>query len=362
MTSNRITKIFISKETTILQALKKMDELSVRLLLVMEVDNFVNLISIGDLQRAIIKNYSLDTPVTKIFREKIKVARKGDDPEKIKTEMLKNKTECMPILDDEKKLVNVIFWDDLFKENKRNQDKIDLPVIIMAGGKGTRMKPITNIIPKPLIPLDEKTIAEHIIENFQEIGCNKFFFSVNYKAEMIEDYFHKIEKNYEVEFFREEKPLGTAGSLHLLNGKINDTFFISNCDIIIKDDYREIYKYHKEYKNELTVVGSFSHYPIPYGTLETGEDGQLITLKEKPQLSFLINSGMYILEPHLIDEIPKNKFFHITDLIEKIKKRNGRVGVFPVSEKSWIDIGEWHNYLENIKIFNNLREIVTLND
>ncbi|NQU84277.1 MAG: mannose-1-phosphate guanylyltransferase, partial [Mariniphaga sp.] len=201
----------------------------------------------------------------------------------------------------------------------------------------------------PLIPLDKKTIAEHIIDNFKNIGCNKFYFSINYKSEMIKQYFKELDKNYSVEFFEEDKPLGTAGSLHLLNGKIDKTFFISNCDIIIKDDYREIYKYHKEYKNELTIVGSFRHYHIPYGTLETGEDGRLISLQEKPQLSFLINSGMYILEPHLINEIPKNEFFHITDLIVKIKARNGRVGVFPVSEKSWIDIGEWDKYLRVIK-------------
>ena len=263
--------------------------------------------------------------------------------------MLENKTECMPVLDNKNNLIDVIFWEDLFAETERNEEKLDLPVIIMAGGKGTRMRPLTNVIPKPLIPIDDKTIAEHIIYNFQKIGCNNFYISINYKSEMIKDYFNKLDKNYNVEFFEEEKPLGTAGSLHLLNGKTKKTFFISNCDILINEDYREIYKYHKEYKNELTIVGSFRHYPIPYGTLETGNEGKLISLQEKPQLSFLINSGMYILEPHLIDEIPQNEFFHITDLIEKIKARNGRVGVFPVSEKSWIDIGEWDKYLEMIK-------------
>jgi len=346
MISERTQKIIINKDTTILQALKKMDELIVRLLLVVEDNKFISLVSIGDLQRAIIRNYPLDTPVHRILRETVRVANQGDKLEYIRSEMLTRKAECMPIIGEDNRLINVIFWDELFAEKERIEEKLNLPVIIMAGGKGTRMKPLTNIIPKPLIPLDKKTIAEHIIENFQEIGCNNFYFSVNYKAAMIEEYYNKLDKTYKVEFFREEKPLGTAGSLHLLNGKINDTFFISNCDIIIKDDYREIYKYHKEYKNELTIVGSIRHYSIPYGTLKTGEDGQLISLQEKPQLSFLINSGMYILEPHLIEEIPHDEFFHITDLIEKIKTRNGRVGVFPVSEKSWIDIGEWDKYLQ----------------
>ncbi len=349
MNSKKINQISINESTSILQALKKMDDIGVRLLIVMDKETFISLISIGDLQRAIIKNHSLNTPVFEILRNKIKVAFDTDNPQKIRSEMLKYKTECMPIINHENKLIDVIFWEDLFKEKERIEEKLDLPVIIMAGGKGTRMRPLTNVIPKPLIPLDEKTIAECIIDNFQKIGCNNFYFSVNYKAEMIKDYFNKLNKNYKVDFFEEDKPLGTAGSLHLLNGKIDKTFFISNCDIIIKEDYREIYKYHKEFNNELTIVGSFRHYPIPYGTLETGEDGKLFSLQEKPQISFLINSGMYILEPHLINEIPQNKFFHITDLIEKIKARNGRVGVFPVSEKSWIDIGEWDRYLENIR-------------
>ena len=350
MKSQKTNQISINKNTTILEALKKMDELFVRLLLVMEDDIFISLVSIGDLQRAIIKNLPLTTPVNNIFRKNIQVGNIEDDYNKIKKNMLANKTECMPILDKNNKLVDAIFWEDLFAETERNEKKLDLPVIIMAGGKGTRMRPLTNVIPKPLIPIDDKTIAEHIIDNFQKIGCNNFYFSVNYKSEMIKDYFNKLDKNYNIEFFEEEKPLGTAGSLHLLTGKINKTFFISNCDILIKDDYREIYKYHKEYKNELTIVGSFRHYPIPYGTLETGDGGKLISLQEKPQLSFLINSGMYILEPHLIEEIPKNQFFNITDLINKIKDRNGRVGVFPVTEKSWVDIGTWNEYLININL------------
>ncbi len=150
-----------------------------------------------------------------------------------------------------------------------------------------------------------------------------------------------------------EEPLGTAGSLYLLKGKINNTFFISNCDIIIEEDYGEIYNYHKKNQNELTIVAALKHYAIPYGTLETGDNGILQKLHEKPELVFKINSGMYILEPHLLKEIPENKIFHITKLIENIKKRGGKVGVFPVSENSWKDIGEWSAYLKQINMENN---------
>jgi len=138
--------------------------------------------------------------------------------------------------------------------------------------------------------------------------------------------------------------MGTAGSMSLLKGKIDTTFFVSNCDILIEQDYSEILKYHREQNNEITLVAALKHYDIPYGTLKTGKDGQLKALEEKPALNFKINSGMYVLEPSLLDEIPKDEFFHITHLIEKIMKRKGKVGVFPVSEKSWKDMGEWSEY------------------
>lgn len=349
MDKNKIKRISIDKGYSILQTLKIMDEISVRLLIVLEKNKFISLVSIGDLQRAIISNYPLETKIEKIIRQNVEVAHKNEDYDEIKEHMLKTKTEYMPVIDSEKNLVDVIFWDDLFEDKITSEVFLDLPVVIMAGGKGTRMRPITNVIPKPLIPIDDKTISEHIIANFRKVGCHEFYFSVNYKAEMIKTYFNELEKDYAVSFFEETKPLGTAGSLHLLNGKINKTFFISNCDILIEEDYNEMYKYHKEFNNELTIVASFRHYPIPYGTVETGENGVLVELKEKPELSYLINSGMYILEPHLIQEIPQNTFFHITDLIKKIQERGGKVGVFPVNEKAWKDIGEWDKYLMEIK-------------
>jgi NDP-sugar pyrophosphorylase family protein len=220
----------------------------------------------------------------------------------------------------------------------------------MAGGKGTRLKPLTNVIPKPLIPIGDKTIVEKIMDRFMSVGCRDFYFSVNYKAETIRHYFDTIEhKDYEITYFKEDKPLGTAGSLYLIRDKIETTFFVSNCDIIIDEDYSEILKYHRENKNELTIVAALKHYSIPYGTIKTGDNGLLIELIEKPELTFQINSGMYIMEPHLLSEIPENVFFHITHLIENIKKRNGKIGVFPVSEGSWKDIGERDMYLSFLK-------------
>jgi NDP-sugar pyrophosphorylase family protein len=209
----------------------------------------------------------------------------------------------------------------------------------MAGGFGTRLKPLTNVLPKPLIPMGGRTIIEEIFERFKNHGCNKFFVSVNYKAELIEFYLRNMKLPYQLNFFREEKPMGTAGSLSLLRNKMDQTFFVSNCDILIEQDYSEILDFHRQYKNEITIVTALKNYPIPYGVIETGNNGTFLNIQEKPEFTFKINSGMYILEPHLLDEIPLNEFYYITQLINEVKDRKGHIGVFPVSEGSWKDIG-----------------------
>ena len=222
----------------------------------------------------------------------------------------------------------------------------------MAGGKGTRLKPITNIIPKPLVPLGEKPIIELIIERFFKLGVSDYYISINYKGEMIESYFQELaHKPYCVRFIKETKSCGTAGSLSLLKGKINQPFFVTNCDILIDEDYRKIYHYHRQNNNELTSVAAIKHLMIPYGTMKIGDNGCLKSLKEKPEISYMINAGMYILEDHLLDEIPLNQNFQITELIENILRRRGKVGVFPISEKSWLDIGQWSEYNETLKHF-----------
>jgi dTDP-glucose pyrophosphorylase len=350
---NKYSALLINENTSVLSAIKQMDKLGKKLLIVNRGNKFYSLISIGDIQRAIIDNVSLETPISNILRKDVKVANILDDKEEIKNKMLNYRVEFMPVIDADKNIVDVYLWENVFSiEQKRKKIDINVPVVIMAGGKGTRLKPLTNVLPKPLIPIGEKTILEHIIDNFVEFGSKYFYISVNYKAEMIKHYFSSLKiQDYQINYFKETKPLGTAGSLSLLKNIMKETFFVSNCDIIIEEDYSEIYKYHKKSKNELTIIAALKHYPIPYGTIESGENGLLHSLKEKPEIIFKINSGMYILEPHLINEVPENTFFHITDLIEKVKDRGGKIGVFPVSEGSWKDIGEWDSYLLNNRFY-----------
>lgn len=348
---DKIKNRIISSSTTIIQALTKMDMEMVKLLFVFENDNFLGILTIGDIQRAIIKNVDMNTMVLSILDKNKIYAKVTDGIEIVKKKMYELRAECMPLVDETNKLLDVYFWKEMFNDGKRERvDKIDAPVVIMAGGMGTRMKPITNIIPKPLIPVNEKTILETIIDQFKEIGCAKYYISVNYKSEMIEYYFVTIDNKYDITFLKENKPLGTIGSVSLLKGKIDKPFFVSNCDIIVDQDYRDVYDYHINNKNDITVVTAIKSFHIPYGVIETGDNGLMKSISEKPDVSYMINTGVYIIEPQLIDAIPENTFYHITDLIEKVRKNGGRVGCFPVSEKSWTDIGDWNEYLKTIKI------------
>jgi dTDP-glucose pyrophosphorylase len=350
---NTLKDISISKDKTILDAYKQMDNLDSKLLIVVDNEKFLSLISAGDIQRAIIQNKPLSTSIKDNLRLNIKIATEKDSYDEIKNMMITFRMEFCPVIDHENSIKKVYFWKDIFKEKHQQiLNTFKLPVIIMAGGFGTRMKPLTNVIPKPLIPIGDCSILEHIMNSFHDYGCKDFYISVNYKADLIKYYLNEQDLPYQVSYFKEDKPLGTAGSLSLLKDKIHTTFFVSNCDILVNQDYAEVLKYHQENKHDITIIAALKSYEIAYGTLNTVDDGLLDSLSEKPNLNFKINTGMYILNPSTLNEIPEDTFFHITDLIDKIKSKGGRVGVFPISEKSWTDIGNWEEYLKIINVKN----------
>lgn len=346
-----ISNVTISPSTSLLAALKTMDERKVKTLFVFKANHFEGLFTLGDVQRAIIKNIGLDKEVGSILDRNKIYGYKTESEETIREKMRSIRAEVMPILDEEGNIIDIWFWDEVFNDQEpNNRPQIDLPVVIMAGGKGTRLKPITNVIPKPLVPVGDKTILEVIMNQFEGIGCHKFYMSVNYKADMMKYYLSQLDHKYDIEFFMEDKPLGTIGSVSLLKGRITTPFFVSNCDSINEQDYRDVYDYHVNNHNDMTIVTMVKSFKIPYGVIETGEDGLMTALKEKPEQTYQVNTGVYILNPKLIEEIPEGEFFHITHLMEKVQARGGRVGCFPVSEHSWKDMGEWPEYLRMIKV------------
>ncbi len=351
MKSQDIEKRSIQETKSILEALKLMDSSKAKLLFVFNNNKFEGLLTIGDIQRAILQDVNLADSVSSILDKNKIYASVDEGVEDIKKKMSRLRAECMPVVDGDGNLVKVYSWKDLFGNKAQTEyPSLNIPVVIMAGGMGSRLAPLTNIYPKPLIPIGEKTIVEAIMDKFVNYNCHDFYMSVNYKADTIKNYFDFINNpEYNISYFQEDKPMGTAGSLRLLKKKINSTFFVSNCDILIEEDYANILEYHRSNKNELTVVAAVKTISIPYGTIITGENGLLESIEEKPTLSFKINTGLYILEPSLLKDIP-DEFFHITHLMEKLKAQGRRVGVYPISQNDWKDMGDWKEYLKLIDV------------
>ncbi|MBU5310753.1 nucleotidyltransferase family protein [Tissierella carlieri] len=334
-----IQDLFINEDLSIKEAIKKLDETAKKILLVVENNKLIGVLTDGDIRRWILKNGNLNEPISLIMIRSPKYICEEDikDAKKVLKEY---SIEAIPVLNKKEEIIDIIFWNDNFNI-KFKFKKMDNPVVIMAGGKGTRLDPYTKILPKPLIPIGDIPIVERIINRFNEYGCNNFYMTVNYKKNMIKAYFNEIEKTYVIDYIDEDKPLGTAGGLYLLKDKIMDTFFLSNCDILIEGNYSDMLKYHKEHKAKITLITSLKHYTIPYGVIQINEDSDVKKMIEKPEYDFLVNTGMYILEPEVINDIPENEFFHITDLINTYINKGEKIGVYPISEGAWLDMGQF---------------------
>ena len=239
-----------------------------------------------------------------------------------------------------------------YKKNLIDLDKTffeQISVVIMAGGIGARLKPLTEIIPKPLLPIGDKTILEYIIESFLNYNIKRFFLTVNYKAEFIKAYISELNPNYLVDFIEEEIALGTAGSLKFLEGRIDKPFFVSNCDVFVKTSFRKIYDFHLKNNFDLTLVGALEKMQIPFGVCQVAPDFSLIQMHEKPTSYHIVNVGLYVINPSVLRIIPYNKFYDITDLIEDMKKQGMRIGVYPISHNSWVNLGSKEDYFEKTK-------------
>jgi len=194
------------------------------------------------------------------------------------------------------------------------------------------------------VPINEKPIIEHIIERFIASGVTDYHITVNYKSRILRAYFEEIRPDYSVAFIEEKEPLGTAGSLKFLEGKLDQPFFVTNCDIIIEADYLNLYEFHQDNNYDITLVASMKNFTIPYGTCKLNGEGYLQKINEKPEFDFLVNTGLYVLNPDVLNFIPKGKLYHITQLIEDIKEKGKRVGVYPIDDDAWIDVGQWSEY------------------
>lgn len=343
--------ILIYKDASVKDAMKQLDKTAEKILFVVEGENkLVGSLTDGDIRRWILKDGTLDAKVEDVCYKHTFYITPDYNLEDVKAEILKRKIVYVPIINSNKEIIEFLIWDEIFegKIKRKPKEKLNIPIVIMAGGKGTRLDPFTKILPKPLIPIGDKSVLEIIIEKFLEYNAESFYVSLNHKAKIIKSYFEELQPDYKLVFLYEEKPLGTVGALKQLEGKINKEILLTNCDIIVDIDYSDLLKYHRMNKNDITIVTSLKHYNIPYGICEIENGGRLKNINEKPEYNFLVNTGMYLVNPDILKYIPHNEFFNMTDLIELVKDRHS-VGVYPISENSWIDTGEWVEYKKAVE-------------
>ena len=346
--NDKTAKLCIPPTCSILEAIKVLDETHERIVLIEEDDILLGVLTDSDVRKWILKNGDMAEKVTEVMtRQPISVT--WENRGLAVRLMQRHGIDAIPVLDGGGRLLDIQFRYETPEKKKHSGEKTTAPVVIMAGGKGTRLLPYTQVLPKPLLPIGNTTILEQVIDTFRDAGCGRFYVSIHYKKNLIKAYFQDLHPSYEVNYVEEGAFLGTAGSLYLVRDRIQEPFFVSNCDILLDVDYAKVMKFHRENANIITLITSLKNYTIPYGVVNIDGDGQVESLSEKPEMSFLVNTGVYVLNPEVLRLIPGETFMHITDLIQLCLDRGDKVGVYPVTEKAWEDMGEFGSLEEMLK-------------
>ena len=341
----------ISPNASVKSALNKVSKAESGCLVVVDKDfKLAGTLSDGDIRRAILENQDISRRITDIYNTSPFFLLEGRFSEQeIKNYFTDMRYDLIPVLDKDRKVVEILTWSSYFSEKKEFVEDSDrLPVVIMAGGKGKRLLPFTKVLPKPLIPIQDKTVIEHIISKFTDSNLDTFFISINYKAAILKAFFQELKPDYKVKFVEEKEPMGTIGSLSLIKQQIKGSFFVSNCDIILDISHADLINFHQERKNDISLVASAKDYSIPYGTCEINEEGFLKKITEKPSFNLLVNIGLYLLNRDILDLIPEGKPLDAPDLISMAMKQNKKIGVYPVHGDSWVDIGQWNEFRQAV--------------
>lgn len=288
----------------------------------------------GDIRRFLLNGGKMSE---KAIEAANKLPRVATSIEKAKEQYHAKYLAYIPILDENNRIIDIYSGDNI---NGKKYNPLYIPVVINAGGKGTRLDPFTRVLPKPLIPVGDLPIIELIMQEYQKYNCNEFHIIVNYKKDLMKAYFAENERDYNIFWYDEEKPLGTGGGLSLLKGKFKSTFFFANCDALLTANYESMVKFHKENGNAITMICAYKNLNIPYGVVEMGTNGIIEDMKEKPLISFLTNTGIYIVEPEVVDDMTDGESIGFPDVVERQKNKGRKVAVFPVSENDWMDMGQ----------------------
>lgn len=340
--------MLVNPNETVINVLKKLNQTGERCLIVVNKQNrFLGTITDGDIRKSILKKEGYLSNIKKIFNKKAAFIFKSKFNQNIAESILRKKKHILlPILDKKFKPVGFFtIYGSSGGELELNKNLI----FIMAGGKGKRMQPFTSILPKPLIPFKGKPVITHIMNTFKSNGFNKFFVSINNKNNVLKSYLSEMRKMYNLNLIKENKPLGSAGALGKL-GKPQDSFFVVNCDSLLKIKPKQLLSFHKENKNDLTMVAALKEFNIPYGVCEVNKKtGKLIDMIEKPKKYVIANSGMYIMEPQVLLNLPKKNSFGMNELIKILIKKKKKIGVFPIKDSDWKDTGNWFDYMKAIQ-------------
>lgn len=343
MTFADYRKVLVEQDISLLKAVKLMNESSMQILLVAgEDDSLLGVVTDGDIRRALSANIDFDMPISLIMNRRPITLEHPAGKEEALEQMKRHDIRHIPIVNQQKRITGLVLWKDFFENGDVTTSERPNTVVIMAGGKGTRLDLFTKILPKPLIPISDKPIIEHIMDNFAKYGFNKFLISLNYKADMIRMYFSENHNEYRIDYVQEKDFLGTGGGLALAKDRLDDTFIVSNCDVIIDTNLDRLFAYHKENENHATILCTVRNIKIPYGVMKAKE-ANLEDIIEKPEYSFVINSGIYVLEPEVVDLVTAGKPIDMPDLLLKAKEKGLKVQIYPMT-CSWFDVGEWGEY------------------
>lgn len=327
-------QISIRPDETIREALEIIDEGGVQIAIVADdQDCLEGVVTDGDIRRGILEDLDLDTPVASVMNEDPITARPQEERQSLLDTMRARRIHQIPLVDGSGHVVGIEVLDDLLEPEARPN-----PVVVMAGGLGTRLRPLTEDCPKPLLEVGEQPILETILEGFVAHGFRRFYVSVNYKAEMIEDYFGDgSDWNVDITYVHEEKRLGTAGPLSLLPDRPDETMIVMNGDLLTKLNYAHLLDFHREHGAFATMCVREHETQVPYGVIKT-DDQYMEDIEEKPTERYFVNAGIYALESEALDYVPENEFFNMPDLFERLIDQGEEATVFPVREY-WQDVG-----------------------
>ena len=339
-----LEELLLTEKNTVKDAIERLERVRCKVVYVVNGKKLLASVSDGDVRRFSLKAGDIEEPVMSIANT-APTSFLEYEKEKWQDVFKQSELYSVPIVNLNDEIMGVVFRNGTII---REQGSLDVPVVMMAGGKGTRLYPYTKILPKALVPIGDIPIAEHILNRFNATGCNQFYMLVNHKKGMIQSYFDNVEKNYLLKYVEETEPLGTGGGLSLLKGQIAQDFILTNCDILIDADYSAIYEKHKEKGNFITMILSEYKETIPYGVVSIDDKNNYKGVTEKPTLQYLINTGVYIVNPRVIEELPENTPIGFPDIIEKYKQAGEKIGCYIVNELAYMDMGQFEE-LEKMK-------------